>query len=45
MRNDKKILAIRNKFDNMTGYGLYNATLELLSEEELLVYPVHSNSI
>jgi hypothetical protein len=45
MRNDKKMLAIRNKFDNMTGYGLYNATLELLSEEELLVYPFDNDHL
>jgi hypothetical protein len=36
MRNDKKLLAIRNKFENMVGYGLYNAMLEAISEEDLL---------
>ena len=36
MRSDKKLLAVRNKFDNMVGYGLYNAMLEALAEEEML---------
>lgn len=45
MRNDKKILAIRNKFDNMLGYGLYNCMLEALSEEDLLQIPYDDSQI
>lgn len=45
MRNDKKLLAIRCKFDNMIGYGLYNCMLEALSEEDLLQIPYNEKSI
>lgn len=42
MRNDKKIKAVRRKYGH-AGYSVYNMLLEIIGDEDLLIYSVEND--